>query len=279
MTMQPAKALSARRLRSMRSHAVLAILSFVSIFPLYWMIVTSLRAPNEIFSTVLWPEHPSFENFQSLLAEIPFPRMALNTVLVSAVVTGLQLFTGLLAAYVFAYWRGRLTNVLFIALTVTWLIPQQVIMIPNFITITHLGLLDTLAALIVPNVASSFAIMLLYQNFRNFPREVIEAGIMDGARHWRILWGLIVPNMNAALASLAILLFITTWNDYFWPLLITRSLDNAVIQIGLQMFFTSEGNLWGPLMSAATLASLPILALYVVLQRQIVDSFVKSGLR
>ena len=114
---------------------------------------------------------------------------------------------------------------------------------------------------------------------RSFPTEVVEAARMDGGNHWQILWQVIVPNLRGTLASLAILIFITTWNEYFWPLLLTRSPENSVVQIGLQMFISSEGTQWGPLMAASTMASLPILLIYLVLQRQVISSFMKSGLR
>ena len=102
---------------------------------------------------------------------------------------------------------------------------------------------------------------------------------MDGAGSWRTLWEVITPNLRGTIASLAILIFISTWNEYFWPLLLSRTPENSVIQIGIQMFMTSEGTLWGPLMAAATMASLPIFLLYIVLQRQVVSSFMKSGIR
>ena len=121
--------------------------------------------------------------------------------------------------------------------------------------------------------------MLLTQSIRAFPKEVLEAARMDGAGHWRVLWGIIVPNLRGMIASLAILIFISTWNEYFWPLLLTRTAENSVVQIGIQMFITQEGTQWGPLMAASTMASLPILIFYVVLQRQVIQSFMKSGLR
>jgi sn-glycerol 3-phosphate transport system permease protein len=261
------------------SHGLLAALSALAILPLYWMMVTALRPENEIFSALPWPEHPSLANVSHLLAEIPFLRMLVNTFAVSLAVTLLQLLTALMAGYAFARWRGVASQVLYFLLTVTWLIPPQVIMVPNYVLISRLGLLDSLPALVVPHIASAFAIILLYQSFRNFPQDVVDAAIIDGAGHWTLLWRIIAPTMRASLAAVGILVFLTTWNDYFWPLLVTRSPDQAVIQIGLQMFFTAEGNQWGPLMAAATLATLPVVALYAVFQRQIADSFVRSGLR
>jgi sn-glycerol 3-phosphate transport system permease protein len=123
------------------------------------------------------------------------------------------------------------------------------------------------------------AIILLTQTMRAFPKEVLEAAKMDGASSWRVLWEVVVPNLTGSIASLAILIFISTWNEYFWPLLLSRTPKNTVVQIGIQMFMTSEGTAWGPLMAASTMASLPILVFYTVLQRQVIQSFMKSGIR
>lgn len=264
---------------ALRSHGLLIALSLLSVLPLYWMGVTSLRAPNEIFSASLWPAAPSLDNFRYVIGRSPILRMIGNTVVVAALTTLAQLFTAILAAYAFARWRNRVTGALFALLTVTWLIPAQVVAVPGYLIVARLDMLDTLAALILPHLASAFAIVMLYQAMRAVPVELIEAAVIDGAGHWRVVWQVIVPNLRPALASLGILLFIGAWNDYFWPLLVTRSQESAVIQIGLQMFFTQEGNQWGPLMAASTVACLPILAIYVVLQRQIVASFLQSGLK
>jgi ABC-type glycerol-3-phosphate transport system permease component len=136
-----------------------------------------------------------------------------------------------------------------------------------------------LSALVIPSMVSTFAIFLLFQQVKGFPRELMDAAHVDGANSWTILWRVVVPNVRPALAALAILQFISAWNDYFWPLVVTNRIETSVLQLGLQTFFTQEGDLWGPMMAAASLTALPIFALYLVLQRQIIDSFVKSGLR
>lgn len=260
-------------------HAVMIVLSIVCVFPLYWMLVSSLRPANEIFETALWPSSLSLRNYAYALEAIPVLRMLLNTLAVSIVVTVIQLLTGLLAAYGFVRWRFPCDKLVYGLIALTWLVPFQVVMIPNYLLVAKLGLLDSLSALILPHLASAFAIMLLAQAMRAFPREVIEAARMDGAGSWRILWEIITPSLRGTLASLSILIFISTWNEYFWPLLLSRTAENSVIQIGIQMFMTTEGTLWGPLMAASTMASLPVLLIYVVLQRQVVQSFMKSGIR
>lgn len=261
------------------AHVIMIPLALVSIFPVWWMFVTSLRAENEIYSTLPWPAAPSFDNYTYALSAIPVQAMLANTFVFSLAATVAQMLTALLAAYAFARWRFAFDRVLFALVALTWLVPFQVVMIPNYVLVSNLGLIDTLAGLVLPNTASAFAVLLLVQAMRSFPREVIEAAEMDGAGHWAVLWRVIVPNLRAPLAALAILLFISSWNEYFWPLLLTRSENSTVIQIGIQMFLTEEGNQWGPLMAISTLACLPVLLIYVALQRQVIDSFVKAGMR
>lgn len=260
-------------------HGVMAVLSLFCLFPVYWMIVTSLRPANGVFEQSLWPTSASLDNYVHALNAIPIGRMLINTLLVSTVVTLVQLFTGLLAAYAFARWRFRFDKIVHVLIALTWLVPLQVVMIPNYLLIANLGLLDSIAALILPHLASALAVLMLLQAMRSFPNEVLEAARMDGAGNWRILWEVVVPNLRGTIASLTILIFISTWNEYFWPLLLSRTPENSVVQIGIQMFMTSEGTLWGPLMAASTLASLPIFILYVVLQQQVISSFMKSGIR
>jgi ABC-type glycerol-3-phosphate transport system permease component len=147
------------------------------------------------------------------------------------------------------------------------------------VLVSQWGWLNTLAGLIVPSMVSTFAMFLLFQQIKGFPRDLIDAARVDGGSSWMILWRVIFPNLRAVIASLAILQFIGAWNDYFWPLLVSNRMETGVLQLGLQGFFTQEGDLWGPMMAAATLTALPIFVVYIVLQRQVIDSFVKSGLR
>jgi ABC-type glycerol-3-phosphate transport system permease component len=265
--------------RAFGIHAVMILLSLVSVFPVYWMIVTSLRPENEIFSTVPWPSRPTFDNYLFVLTRVPMLEMLVNTTVVSAATALLQVATGMLAAYALVRRRLRFSGVVHGLIALSWLVPFQVTMIPNYVLASRLGLLDTLTGLVVPNAAHAFAILLLYHAMRAFPTEVLEAARMDGARSFRILWQIVAPNMGAPIASLSIIAFISAWNEYFWPLLLSRKPENSVVQIGLQMFMTQEGNLWGPLMAAAALASLPILLIYLVLQRHVIESFMKSGIR
>ncbi|MCV9999654.1 carbohydrate ABC transporter permease [Pararhizobium sp. YC-54] len=266
-------------LRAPFGHGVMIILSLICLLPVYWMIVSSLRPANALLDGAFWPSTITLENYSYALRAIPIGSMLVNTVIVSVAVTAFQLLTGLLAAYAFVRYRFAFDKLIYALMAVTWLTPLQVVMIPNYLLVARLGMLDSLTALILPHFASALAVMLFTQSMRTFPKEVLEAARMDGAGGWRILWEVIVPNLQGMIASLTILIFISTWNEYFWPLLLSRTPANSVIQIGIQMFMTAEGTEWGPLMAASTMASLPILIFYVLLQRQVVQSFMKSGIR
>jgi sn-glycerol 3-phosphate transport system permease protein len=174
--------------------------------------------------------------------------MLANTLLMSLLVTGAQVLTSLLAAYAFAGWQFRGNRTLFLVFVGTWLVPFQVTMIPNYVLLARLGWLNTLAALVVPQFTAAFAIILLRQYMKAFPRELLDAARIDGASSWR-------------------------------PLLVTNKPEQSVIQVGMQTFLSQEGDAWGPLMAGATLACLPIFLLYVALQRQVTDACVRSGLK
>ncbi|GCE29317.1 hypothetical protein KDA_48010 [Dictyobacter alpinus] len=136
-----------------------------------------------------------------------------------------------------------------------------------------------LPGLVIPQLATGLGIFYLRQQFNNFPRELLDAGVIDGAGTLRMLWSIILPNMRSVLTALAIILFIQTWNEYFWPLLVSGDLHNTTIQVGLQVFLQEDSNAWGALMAAAMLSLLPVLVLYVLAQRQIIAAFVRSGIQ
>lgn len=260
-------------------HAALIVLSFLALFPLYWMVVTSLKPEADIFSSSLLPRTWTLDNYIQAWNAIPVARMLTNSMVTAVAQTVMQLLTSIFAAYAFTRWEFRGSNLIYGLIALTWLVPFQVIMIPNYVAVSGFGWRDSLLGLIIPNIASAFAVLQLYNAFKSYPKTLIEAARLDGATDWEVLWKTIMPNLKAPIASIGILLFITAWNDYFWPLLVTTKLEHSTVQKGLQMFISSDGNMWGALMAATTITSLPVLIIYLLLQRQIIDSFVKGGLK
>ncbi|GMK37844.1 sugar ABC transporter permease [Paenibacillus sp. CCS19] len=266
-------------IQSITRHGMLILLCILAVFPLYWMVNSSLKNESEIFTSSFFPHKPTFGNYTYAFTEMPIVRMAFNSFGVSIMMTLLQLATSLLAAYALVRWRFRGKGLIFSILSLTWLIPFQSVMIPNYVLVNDLGLNDSLLGIVLPFSVSTFAILSLYQSFQSFPGVLIEAAQIDGMSDWSILTRLIIPNTRSTIASLGILQFINAWNEYLWPMLIAKSMDHAPLQIGLRLFVNSDTNLWGSLMAATTVSCLPILLIYLLLRRQIVDSFVRFGIK
>ncbi|MFD5179413.1 carbohydrate ABC transporter permease [Nocardia sp. NPDC058379] len=259
-------------------HVCLGMVAVFALLPIGWMYLTALRPRDEALSQSLLPSALSLDNLQQAAEDLPIGTLALNTTAMATGVAVGQLFTALLASYAFGCWRFRGDQVLFLLFIATWLVPFQVTMIPNYVLLSNLGWLNTLTGVIVPQLAAAFAVLLLRQHMRSFPRELLDAARMDGRNSWSTLWIVVVPNMRAPLAALAILLFVSAWNEYFWPLLVLSE-PSSVVQIGLQSFLGETGNDYGALMAAAGALSLPIFLLYIALQRHVIDAFVRSGLK
>lgn len=260
-------------------HALLLLLCAFAVFPIYWMISSSFKPEAEILGGALWPQSPTLDNYTYALSAVPIIRLTLNSVAIATLETVLQLLTAVLAAYALIRWEFKGKGFIFTLFSLTWLIPFQAIMIPNYITIASLSLRNTILGVVLPFAASSFAILSIHSAFKSFPRALIEAALMDNLSESSILLRIVLPNIKATTVSIAILMFINGWNEYIWAFLVNSSLENAPIQIGLQQFMSGEGNSWGPLMAAATLSSLPIMALYLALQKQIINSFVRWGIK
>ncbi|PWA10363.1 sugar ABC transporter permease [Pueribacillus theae] len=254
-------------------------MSVIAIFPLYWMVISSFKNEAEIFTASLFPASPTFKNYLYAFTEMPIFRMMLNSFITASLLTILQLGTSILAGYAFVRWQFRGSFLIYTILSLSWLIPVQAIMIPNYVLINQIGLNETLLGIVIPLAVSTFAIMSMYQSFKAFPVALIEAARLDGESDFGILAKIILPNMKSTIASLGILLFISGWNEYLWPMLITTQMENAPIQIGLRAFVNSDENLWGSLMAATTISSLPILIIYFILRKHVIDSFVRFGIK
>jgi len=269
---------SRTRLGVVVGHVLLVVLTVFSVFPVYWLFATALRDPAHALDQTLLPWPLSLENFAYVWNTIPIGSMLLNTFAMSLILAVAQLFIAVLAAYGFAMWDFRGKKALMFLFVGSWLVPFQVTMIPNYVLVSQLGLLGTVGGVVVPQLAGAFAVLLMVQHMKAFPRELIEAAQLDGRSSWAILWTVVAPNMRPALAALGIMAFISAWNEYLWPALVMPTGD-ALVQVGVRSFLTAEGNNWGAVMAAAGLACVPVLLIYVFLQRYVVDAFVRSGLK
>jgi multiple sugar transport system permease protein len=261
-------------------HAVLIAGSVVMLLPFVWMFSTSLKSPPEIFKyPPVWiPSEIAWDNYARTVAAMPFGRFYLNSLIVTASVTTLQILVSSLAAFAFArlHFRGR--EALFLLYLATLMIPFQVTMIPNFILVRFLGWYDTYQALILPTAFSAFSTFLLRQYFMGIPRDLDEAARMDGASSWRIWWQVILPLSGPVLAALAIFVSLNSWNDFLWPLIITNALEMRTLPVGLSTFQGQFKVEWHLLMAGSVIAMLPVLIVYVIGQRWFIRGITLTGM-
>jgi multiple sugar transport system permease protein len=258
---------------------VAAVLAAMTVFPLGYMLAIAFKTPTEVFQPNPLPRHPSWDSFVYVLTEVPFVRYLGNTFLVSAVVTVVALWFHTMAGYALARLRFPGRETLFILIFSTLLVSLPVIIVPLFILVRAMGMLNSYAGMIVPSIFNAFGIFLLRQYYLALPRELEEAAVIDGAGYWRIYWGIILPLSRPIIASLAILFFLANWNSFLWPLTVASDTRYWVVQVGIANFRTQYSIAWNYTMAASTIVALPVLILFVIFQRQIMESVKTSGLK
>lgn len=257
---------------------ILAAAAVLMNFPIFWALVTSFKPTNETYTTALIAEHPTLDNYIYAFERFPLLQLARNTLVMATAVAAGQIIIAVLAAFALVHVAPRWKTTFLVLAAVAMAIPPQTIIIPQFLMASSFGWANTLTGLIVPQLASSaLPLLLLVQNLSVLPRSHVQAARLDGARSYEVLLRILLPEMAPTIAAVFILQFISTWNEYLWPLLIAGRMESTTIQMGLQMFMTSEGNHYGPLMATAVLAAAPVVLIYLVASRQITEAFKRSG--
>ncbi len=268
-----------RTLRQITTHTILIIGAIVAMFPFLWMVLTSLKTFQEYATQQFFPASPQWVNYATALTMAPFGRYLANTVFISVTTTALVLFTSCLAAYAFARMTFFGREVIFVIFLTTLMIPFEITMIPNFLTIRDLDWIDRYPALIFPFGASVFAIFLLRQFFAQIPSDYYDAAVLDGASHLRFLAAIVLPLSQPALVSVALFTFLGSWNSLLWPLIVTNSPEMRPIQVGLYTFINEASTNTHLLMAASVIAVAPILVLYFFAQKQFIEGISGSGLK
>ena len=271
----------ALRLPSMRKtletamwYVILCLVAVVTVFPFVWVFFTSLKGPQDAIYSVppqLIPHDFTFANYVRVWNQLPVLNFFLNSILVTGVVVVVNLLFTALAAYPFAKMKFTGRDLIFYLLLATFIVPPQLTYIPSFVLAVNVfHYYDTLFALIFPGLATVFNIFLLRQAFRTVPDDLIDAARIDGAGELRIWWSILMPVVKPSLATVAIITFVTQWNDFFWPSLMLHSREQMTLQVGLvalQGMFTSD--LRG-MAAGVVMTVIPILIVFVTLQRQFV---------
>jgi putative chitobiose transport system permease protein len=263
-----------RLLKTVFWYVVLISISVVTVLPFAWMLLTSLKGPEDAIFSVppqFIPQHPTLDNYAKVLETLPVVAFFRNSIIVAIAVTFLSVLVTALAAYPLAKMRFRGRDVVFYLLLATLIVPVQLTYIPSFVLAVNVfHYQDTLFSLILPNLASAFNIFLLRQAFKAVPNELIEAARIDGARELRIWWSVLLPIVRPSLAAVAIFTFVISWNDFLWPSLMLHDRDGMTLPVGLaalQGLFSSD---FRSIAAGVTMTIIPILVFFIAFQRQFV---------
>jgi multiple sugar transport system permease protein len=262
-------------------YIVLILIGLFFLLPILWMFSTSLKPFVETLQPTWIPQEPTLENFTNIFNDpsIPVLRWFVNSVGVAVAFTALVVLLDSLAAYAYARMEFPGRNLLFGLLLATLVMPGIMFLVPNFITIVRLGWLNTYQGVIAPGLAGVFGVFFLRQFFQSIPKELEEAAYMDGATVWTTFFRVSLPLAKGAIATLAIITFLTSWNDFLWPLLILNDRELQTLPVGLATIQGQYTFDYGKLMAGAVVTAVPVLVLYIFLQRYIIQNVAMTGLK
>jgi putative chitobiose transport system permease protein len=275
----PAIAIKSARVRRQTLETIfwyflLCLFAVITVFPFVWVLSTSLKGPQDVIYTVppqLIPKDLTFANYLRVWQQLPMANFFINSIVVAVAVVVLNILFCSLAAYPFAKMQFKGKNLIFYLLLATFIVPPQLTYIPGFVLAVNVfHYYDTLFALIFPSLATVFNIFLMRQAFKTVPDELIDAGRIDGAGELRIWWSILMPIVRPSLATIAIITFVSQWNDFLWPSLMLHTRENMTLPVGLanlQGMFTSDQR---GIAAGVVMTIIPILIVFVLLQRQFV---------
>ncbi|MDO4340580.1 MAG: carbohydrate ABC transporter permease [Eubacteriales bacterium] len=263
-------------------YAILIIITMLMLVPFLWMLSASIKSNTEVFQMTpfRWiPEVPKWENYIDIWTKIPLLKFISNTVLLTIIVTFLQLLTSSFAAYAFSKLEFRFKNGLFLAYIATIAMPWQVYMVPQFIMMRKMGLNDTLLAMICLQAFSAFGVFMMKQFYAGIPDSLCEAARIDGMSEYRIYASIMLPLSKPALSTLTIFTFVNTWNDYLGPLIYLKTESKKTIQLGLRMFIGQYSSEYGLIMAGSIITLIPVVIVFLCLQKYFVEGVAATGVK
>ena len=262
-------------------YLVLVVFGVLMIMPFYWMIVTSFQIPQNLrtFPPKWLPRPPTLEHFAAAFEQAPFFLYYRNSLIVSSIHVVLSVLLGLLAGYAFAIYRFPLKGFFFILILSTLMVPIQVTSVSLYILMARLGWIDTFAGILAPDIASAFSVFFMTQTIKSIPGDLIDAARIDGAREIRIVLTVVAPLVKTVIATITLILFINSWNDFLWPVIVINSQRLRTLSVGIAFFKDPYQIAFGPLMAATTIATMPMILVYIGLQRFVIKGIATTGLK
>lgn len=265
-----------------RYQVILILTLIIMMYPIVYMIGTSFKTLQDIFSSGLnvFTSNPTMANYIQVFKSNDILILLKNSLIIALIVTVSKIVTSVLASYCLCFMDLKHPEVIFGLFTISMFIPLSVIMIPNYLTLSRMGLNNTLIGVALPQLADAMGIYRIRQSMRSIPKPLIEVARLDNVGHLTILRRIVLPLVNPAVIAMIIFFFINSWNEYVWPMLILKRQENYTITLALQTFMDSEsGSAWGSSMALATIATLVPMVLYIFAQRKIIGTFMQSGVK
>ncbi len=262
-------------------YVILIVFAIIFLFPFIWMVLSTFKTQNELmaFPPRLLPKSFSFSNYKEIFDTVPFGKFYINSLIVTTCAVFLQLLTSSMAGFAFAKYDFRGKNGIFKTLVSAMMIPFPVTIIPLYIMVYSLGLVDTYAAMIVSGCVSIFGTFLMRQFIMGIPNDLLEAARIDGCGEWMIYTKIILPNIKPVLSALGIFGFMSSWNAFLWPLLVVNDNRHRTVQLGVQFFSQQYGDLVHLKITAAAMAVIPIVIVYLILQKQFIQGITMTGMK
>lgn len=242
--------------------------------PLAWTILGSLKSRNDLYAQPfrVLPSNLETSNYSRAWKQVPFPRVYLNSIVTTVASTLIKVVLGATTAFALVFLKFPGRRLVFWFVVASLMVPFEVVLIPNYVTVAELGWLDTWTGIVVPQAGVAFGAFLLHQTFRSIPKEIVEAADLDGVSRFGLLTKVVLPMSRPALTAFALISAVTKWNDYLWPRIVTSKLSSATLPVGLTLLRDSEGlNEWGPILAGTVLVVIPVIPLLIFAQRRLVS--------
>jgi multiple sugar transport system permease protein len=260
-------------------YVLLTIGAAAMAFPFLWMIVSSFKGAREVLAPSFWPTSFTFANYVEVLTRTSFPRWFANSLIVAVANTASVLFFCALVGYVLAQMRFPGKQVVFLAILSTLMVPTEMLVIPWFVMSAQFGWVDTYWGLLFPGLIPGFGVFLMRQFFQTLPRDLFDAGRIDGVSELGLFLRIGLPLVGPGLAALGIFAFIGNWNAFLWPLIVAQSPEMRTVPVGISLFSGEAGSSWHLIMTASSLAIVPVLTVFAIFQRQIIEGVVLTGVK
>lgn len=261
------------------AYVLLTLGAVIMVFPFAWMLISSFKDAREVLSSAILPSEWTLANYIEVLTRTAFPRWFLNSLIVAVLNTASVLFFCALVGYVLARMRFPGKNIIFIAILSTLMVPTEMLVIPWFVMSVQFGWVDSYWGLLFPGLIPGFGVFLMRQFFQTLPRDLFDAGRIDGVSEFGLFLRIGLPLVGPGLAALGIFAFIGNWNAFLWPLIVVQSASMRTVPVGIALFSGEAGAAWHLIMATSALAIIPVLIVFIIFQRQIIEGVVLTGVK